>query len=114
MSRLIDADALMGASMYEFWQDASAITPTGEYILKKFRQLIRNMPTVTPEPQWIPCSERLPEKSSYNLVTDFGGVEEAYYKCNEHRWYGRHDDELKDVTAWMPLPSPYREEGEQE
>ena len=47
--RLIDADALMEASKYEFWQDCSAITPIGEYILGKFRKLIRNMPTIEPE-----------------------------------------------------------------
>ena len=44
--RAIDADALMESSMYEFWQDNSAITPIGEYILSKFRNLIRTMPTI--------------------------------------------------------------------
>lgn len=48
MGRLIDADALMEASKYAFWQDGCAISPIGEYILGKFRQLIRNMPTAEP------------------------------------------------------------------
>lgn len=55
MSRLIDADALMEASKYEFWQDGSAITPIGEYILSKFRNLIRSMPTI--EPELIRCKD---------------------------------------------------------
>ena len=62
MSRAIDADALMESSMYEFWQDGSAITPIGEYILSKFRNLIRSMPTIEPERKkgkWILDNSRL-------------------------------------------------------
>ena len=73
-------------------------------------QRIEALPSAQPE-RWIPCSESLPEKCNYYIVTDFGSVEEAYYN-SDGRWFSRHDDKLKDVTAWMPLPSPYK--GEQE
>ena len=49
MGRLIDADLLLEVSNYEFYQDASAITPIGEHILFKFRNLIRNFPSAQPE-----------------------------------------------------------------
>ena len=56
---------------------------------------------------WIPCSERLPEKSSTYLATvDYG----EYGKASGQRFFyggclGWNDDA---VVAWMPLPEPYR------
>ena len=61
------------------------------------------------EHRWIPVSERLPERKSFDLVTDFGEVEEAYYD-SDGNWWQVWGDKLKNVTAWMPLPEPYREE----
>ena len=66
---------------------------------------------VMPFPKWIPVTERLPEKGSFALVTDFGEVEEAYYDSDGH-WWQVWGDRLKNVTAWMPLPEPYREEAD--
>ena len=57
---------------------------------------------------WIPVSERLPERCNYYIVTDFGAVEEAYYN-SDGRWFSKDGDKLKDVTAWMPLPEPWKE-----
>lgn len=67
--RLIDADALMELSMYEFWQDCSAITSIGEYILSKFRNLIRSMPTIEPV-----------RKKGKWILTDF--LDEDTYMCS--------------------------------
>jgi hypothetical protein len=59
--------------------------------------------------RWIPCSERLPEEDGLYLVTTSkgqvqvhvfshnGNSEEYWMRCNK---------------AWMPLPEPYREEGD--
>lgn len=72
--------------------------------------------------QWIPCSERLPEKKrkTYWVCTD------TEYQC-ECRWtnnrygIGESDNwgwsyfdvpQYTEVIAWMPLPEPYK--GEQE
>ena len=71
---------------------------------------INELPSAQPEPQWIPVSEKLPGENEFVLVT-FG-------------WFGRKTDpgvnidEIRDgdwmisevVTAWMPLPEPYRAE----
>ena len=73
-------------------------------------EFIERLPSAQPKPQWIPVSERLPEEKKFVLVT-FG-------------WFGRKTDpevnidEIRDgdwmisevVTAWMPLPEPYRVE----
>lgn len=78
---------------------------------------------------WIPCSERLPEKSDTYLVTmtqkadaeDLGFelddiiVRKLRFNCCEKKWcLPRHSPEwlngviVSEVTAWMPMPLPYR------
>lgn len=94
--------------------------------------------TLQNQPVWIPVSERLPEELVPVNVTWINRNPEPYYKdikdvpfantavyCNG-KWYwwsstcvdylkeyGKCDWELVDkdidVTAWMPLPEPYRE-----
>ena len=58
--------------------------------------------------QWIPCSERLPERQTSVLVTDFDAVEMAYIN-GDGKWMDYFGDKLKAVTAWRPLPEPYKE-----
>lgn len=62
---------------------------------------------VMSEPQWIPVREKLPERRKHYIVTDFGDVEEAYYTSDGH-WFSVDGNKLKDVTAWMPLPEPWK------
>lgn len=68
-----------------------------------------------PQGEWIPCSERLPSEQGQYLVT--------FPLCNEEPWvyilsfnkgkfYETDDEwgdvEYDDVTAWMPLPKPWK------
>ena len=60
--------------------------------------------------EWIPCSERLPEKSGTYIVTmDWDGmprVTRLYFTTVEYpRWLT-----FRNVTAWMPLPEAYKGE----
>lgn len=56
--------------------------------------------------QWIPVTERLPKREQYYIIT-YG---ELVTTCHWFKgsWYGIGDPER--VTAWMPLPEPYKEE----
>ena len=63
---------------------------------------------VTPEPQWVPCSERLPEATGVYIVTcniysgdKVDGVTATWSYWRRNEWM------MKDVLAWMPLPEPY-------
>ena len=67
-------------------------------ILEKF---IMQQPSAQ---QWIPCSERLPERNGYYLVTGRqGAVNKRLYQ--DGYWYGNWA-----IIAWMPLPEPWRGE----
>ena len=91
---------------------------------------LESVPFAQQEPQWIPCSERLPEANGRYLVTRglnaCGAMWNRIYLVNysnlmglksERIWWngnvGKSDFEhIDDVIAWMPLPEPWK--GEQE
>lgn len=82
----------------------------------------KNLPSVQPEPRWIPVTERLPENDNEVLITiwdaedDYVEVYKGFYQG--HEWWTQwcHGcSKIKDepcgeniVIAWMPLPEPYR------
>ena len=68
---------------------------------------------------WIPCKDRLPEESGYYMACVYNKEVNDYdYRKN---WFAHKDDYYTDesewgelmsferVTAWMPLPEPYKE-----
>ena len=84
---------------------------------------------------WIPCSERLPEEdvevlisyryregegdtSHVNIdITTYGHLYFGGNKVGDHKhWRAPFEyfESNYEVTAWMPLPEPYREEGDDE
>ena len=81
---------------------------------------ISTMPTIQPEPQWIPVSERLPETTDPVLTTYIVNgdrsrkyVEESAYYENDEYWCSPWDEYRKEgtrieVIAWMPEPEPYK------
>lgn len=108
--RLIDADAIIKEIKERnpddvSYEDAWAIT------------CIEHAPTIEPQ-RWIPCSERLPEEDTDILVTYVDGEETRIIPVNYGRgtWFDCIFDRALDslnVIAWMPLPEPYRKEGEE-
>ena len=67
--------------------------------------------------RWIPCGERLPEVGKgVLLTTTFPTVIIGWLK-SDGKWmiYENDGNSFQDyITAWMPLPEPYQEGGEQD
>lgn len=78
-------------------------------ILTEVREKVRALPSVTPKAEWIPCSERLPEKVAFYLTSiewgdDTKGVTISWFDGMSFK---------AEVKAWMPLPSSYQVESEE-
>ena len=56
--------------------------------------------------EWIPVSERLPEKDGQYLVT-YDREDEIKVNIS---YFDRHGFWVGNVVAWMPLPEPYKAE----
>ena len=62
--------------------------------------------------RWIPCKERLPDKYGFYLVTlNNGTTDFCLWNAMEFGWESSGIfSKCDEVTAWMPLPEPYKEE----
>ena len=74
---------------------------------------IEILPSEQPKTHWIPCSERLPERADNVIICykagDYTLVSTGRYLYKFKMWYVDVVGDLRDgVTAWMPLPEPYR------
>ena len=94
--RLIDADAL--------WMDVIHSMDYCDDIL----EMIDSQPTIDQKSQWIPCSERLPDNDDSVLISNKNGVTKAWWTGRS--WTSIAVKNYKTVTAWMPLPEPYKGE----
>lgn len=71
----------------------------------------KNVPSATPqEPSWIPVTERLPEEEGFYLVTRRITDDVATFIFR--RTLTSKDYWKRCVTAWKPLPQPYKAESE--
>lgn len=78
---------------------------------------VRALPPSPSRPQWIPCSERMPEKDG-DYLTTLTDKDGNYVDVTEWqniiggRWIAPLDEcdycEIGNVIAWMPLPEPYQ------
>lgn len=89
-------------------------------------RMLVQLPSAQPEPQWIPCSERMPEekdagilkklgtnkRSDYVIATvDVKGERMTVTACTyDGVWHWDMKYAFPDfkVVAWMPLPEPYK------
>lgn len=64
--------------------------------------------------EWIPVSEKLPETGGSILVTYSDGEVGIVWSARPKVW-GKYEkaNNLIFPVAWMPLPEPYREDGEE-
>lgn len=88
-----------------------------EVLLRRDRDIIRALPSVTPTQEWIPCSDRLPEEKVEVLVTtECGNITIAErYSANDYFINdGAACADEDEIIAWMPLPLPYKADMESE
>ena len=128
--RAIDGDALI--AKYGDWYTEEG---TEEGYIGTIKGIVDSMPTIEPEPHWIPCSERLPEEDvevliSYRYkegegdtshidmdITTYGQMYFGGNKVgNRKHWRAPFEyfESNYEVVAWMPLPEPYKERREDE
>ena len=82
------------------------------------RNAIMAVPSV--ESRWIPVTERLPEKNTLVLITTSKGivVQVMFFgeNMNGHMVWRSFGGEYvywdEEVTAWMPLPTPWKGESD--
>lgn len=95
--------------------------------MTSLQEILEQLPSVRPEPKWIPCSERLPEKDTcfylatianhgLNFTTtlpdDVDVVRWDYDRRKGHNSW--HWCTERTVIAWMSLPEPYQAERREE
>ena len=102
--RPIDADAL-----FINLDGMMEVSPTGYIHGDTVADMISDAPTLEIEPQWIPCSKRLPDDDRTKVVTLANGNTECGYYSNGDWWCIGDSISLENPTviAWMPLPKPY-------
>lgn len=68
--------------------------------------------------EWIPVSERLPEKNLWVLVTvkRYGYCYLEIMRRHNYKeaWTDGSSFYTYEIIAWMPLPEPYKAESEEE
>lgn len=119
MSRLIDADDLPISSI-DITDVDYYVSKYGQGIPAVYWEDIQDAPTVEPESQWIPCSERMPEEHGFYLVSVGSPYKHIrvyqYEPCtgyeNENLWRGEDGSYCFNwfVEAWMPLPESWKGE----
>ena len=125
MDRLISLQAAIDAldRIFDQCEEIDAHLPKGDPDITGYKmypdymtvwKYLHQLPSVQPEPHWIPCSERLPAYGEDVLISiggycDVGHIvsvnEEERYNWYFSGWYHLPND----VDAWMPLPEPYKE-----
>ena len=116
--RLIDANVLL-KRLQEQQKYGSTQDSRGR--AKAILEVI-HAPTIDADSvKWIPCSERLPEKTGYYLVCDStlvadgmrGRQDVSKFVIGRHggHWYGAIRREC--ITHWMPLPEPPESEAQE-
>ena len=67
---------------------------------------LKELPSAQPKQQWIPCSERLPNKADHT-----GDMVLVCYRNGSVRFNTYMNGWAQgNPVAWMPLPEPYKED----
>ena len=112
--RTIDADALIESikrqcNFCRLTADDELIQQFIDVLEKGFIEEVDNAPTIEPI-EWIPCSERLPEKYGEYLITATY-IDKPYVTTDEYFSYGW--DDWEEVTAWAERPKPWKRKNDE-
>lgn len=97
----------MALNIVSFYNKATGKKKTLDFLCK----CVEGLPSVQPKQRWIPVSERLPDEDDVYLVTmnvlgrSIRDIER--FRIDNKGWGVNGNNE---VTAWMPLPEPYKAE----
>lgn len=107
MTKEVAIDNLMADIKY--WENTSVST---EHLYMAINALEQESKT-----EWIPVSEKLPEKNVWVLTyckTKDGYEYQAVLLIDKYRGeWTDNDDFCDEVIAWVPLPKPYKTESEE-
>lgn len=110
---MIDESNLIGYIKGQINPYGKPFTGTAYDFGLKIMIYIENMEKVG---EWIPCSERVPEESGTYIVNAIENhivhVTFAKWMPRMKKWNLTGSRSYWKVTAWMPLPEPYKPEGE--
>lgn len=102
---MIDEKKLIEIVNTDEWKYRLIRNPTS--IQEALSETIESIPRVG---EWIPCSERLPEKEGSYLLTSKTVSGIRYVRPGMLYSNGKFGSD--SVIAWMPLPEPYKEDKE--
>lgn len=126
MSKMIDGNKLI-IVLSDWWYSSFGLEETEESkaVHKVLDAVERYVDHVKSADEWIPCSERLPDDDGDYLVwledeSDHYAVVYFDTGADAFGWWVDHYDpitlgfiesdfcEAKNITAWQPLPTPYK------
>lgn len=82
---------------------------------KQLAEWLKELKQLREQIRWIPVSERLPKKGTRVLTcSNDGYIEIQSIESTYGYWENEEGDwsDIDEITAWMPLPRPYKEESE--
>ena len=84
------------------------------YINKALAEIFETIIDEQPQAnEWIPCSERLPEKPKFcdkgYLVQEKHVREPFSAYWDGSKWFDIDGEVIDEILAWQPLPEPYKE-----
>lgn len=74
---------------------------------------VKGLPSIDAIPQWIPCEESLPMVTEVVLIYVYYEFIDIGWMRSDGNWdtqFGVYDK--RNITHWMPLPKPPKEEEE--
>ena len=76
----------------------------------RLEELETELSKLKEQQRWIPVTERLPEDDDDVLIMSSGSISMGYYSVYNEYWADYINVYNSDVTHWMPLPEPPKEE----